>query len=290
MSTPARRTPPRRGANASVPPEHPAADPADLDALAAAWARLGVLFGVEPAGAIVNVEALICVTARAAPHDERLFVCAASWLARHHGFVNGRRLSALAAALDGEASAVLGALLSLAREGAGAAPELEAARARCRPLAHPRPLFAAMETMRVLRERVRRHALPAFAAWGLWHDAALKPSAVRPAAWLLHRVPELRVRALLGPSVEADLMAHALAAEVTVRDVARMALVSYAAAHSAADRLVARGLLTRERAAQRQVLRPTPFAVAALRTAPLRASRTTARSGARPSNVPRGPR
>jgi hypothetical protein len=220
---------------------------------------------VKPAQEPVDVELLVCDTARVAPADERLFVCAASWIAQYHAFVNGRRLSALAATLDSDASAVLGALLSVAGEAAGGAPELEAARARCTPLAQPKPLFAAMRSMRVLSERVRRNALPIFAAWGLLHDdQTLKPVAIRPLPWLLKRVPELRVRSLLGPSVEADLMARALTGVVTVRDVARLTLTSYAAAHAAADRLVWRGLLVRERVAQSQLLRPTDFAVDSL--------------------------
>ncbi len=243
----------------------PESDPVDLSALAADWARLGVLFSVEPSRAPVDLELLICATARAAPDDERLFVCAASWLAQYHGFVNGRRLSALASHLDPTASAVLGALLSVAGEAAGGAPELEAARARCHPLAEPQPFFAVMRSMRVLRERVRRHALPVFATWGLWHDdIALKPAAVRPMAWLLRTASELRVRAVLGPSIEADLMARALAGGVTVREVARAAQASYAAVHGAADRLVWRGLLLRERVARSQVLRPTAFAACVL--------------------------
>jgi hypothetical protein len=237
-------------------------DATQLDAVASYWAHLGVLFGVRPAQEAVDVELLICDTARVAPADERLFICAVSWVAQYHAFVNGRRLSALAASLDPDASAVLGALLSVASEAAGGAPELEAARARCRPLATPQPLFAAVRSMRVLNDRVRRDALPIFSAWGLWHnDATIKPAAIRPVTWLIQRVPELRVRSLLGPSVEADLMARVLAGVVTVREVARMTLTSYAAVHSAADRLVWRGLVVRERVAQSQVLRPTNFAV-----------------------------
>jgi hypothetical protein len=145
-----------------------------------------------------------------APDDERLFVCAASWIAQHHAFVNGRRLSAVALDLDPTTSAVLGALLSVADEAAGGAPELQAARARCRPLAKPQPMSAAVRSLRVLSDRVRRNALPVFAAWGVWHDdATVKPAAIRPVGWLLQKVPELRVRSLLGPSVEADLMARA---------------------------------------------------------------------------------
>jgi hypothetical protein len=189
-------------------------DAGELDEVASYWARLGVIFGVRPATELVDVERLVCDTARVAPADERLFICAVSWLAQYHVFTNGRRLSALAGTLDDHSSAVLGALLSLASQAAGGAPELEAARARCRRLAKPQPLFAAMRSMRVLRERVERNALPVFAAWGLWHDdQTLKPAAIRPITWLLEKVPELRVRSLLGPSVEADLLARALAGE-----------------------------------------------------------------------------
>jgi DNA-binding MarR family transcriptional regulator len=125
-------------------------------------------------------------------------------------------------------------------------------------------MFAVMDTMDVLRRRVQKRALPLFAAWGLWHDdATLKPSAIRPVRWLLSHAPELRARALLGPSVEADVMASALAGDVTVRDVALTTHVSYAATHDAASRLVGRGLLVRERVAQRQLLRPTAAARAA---------------------------
>lgn len=259
------RSVPRRRRNSETLDSSSAPTPqnaGELDALAADWSRLGVLFGVEPSHALVDVELLICDTARVAPADERLFVCAASWIAEYHGFVNGRRLSALAGALDPEGSAVLGALLSLAKQAASTAPELEAPLARCRPLAKARPLFLAMRSMRVLTDRVRRNALPIFAAWGLWHDdQTIKPAAIRPEAWLLTNVPELRVRALLGPSVEADLMSHALGGGATVREVARTTLSSYAAVHGAADRLVWRGLVVRERMAQSQVLRPTAFAI-----------------------------
>jgi hypothetical protein len=124
------------GLNANPTQDSTPSDSLELDALAASWARLGVLFGVQPSREPVDLELLICITARVAPEDER---------------------------------------------------------ARCRPLATPRPLVVVMRSMRVLTHRVRCDALPAFASWGLWHDdQTLKPAAVRPLAWALQNVPELR--------------------------------------------------------------------------------------------------
>ncbi len=123
LDRPVHRT--RRIANSDVP---------KLDTLAGMWTRVGVLFAMRAAASPVDLERLLIDTARAARFDERLFVCAVSWLAQYHGFINGRRLSAVAVALDRQESATLGALLSFARDAAGHAPELDAALSRCRPL------------------------------------------------------------------------------------------------------------------------------------------------------------
>jgi hypothetical protein len=165
-----------------------------LDRIASDWTRVGVFFRVVPTSHAVDLEDLICRTAEVARDDERIFVCAASWLAVHHAFVNGRRLSALACNLSPEPLAVLGALLSLAAASSdGRAPEVEAALARCRPIRPSRPLFRIMEQFPSLHARVKAHALPIFAAWGFWHDdRALKPNVIHPVEWLLAHVPELR--------------------------------------------------------------------------------------------------
>lgn len=238
-----------------------------LDRVAADWARLGVFFVVEPTAQPVYLEDVICRTATVARYDERVFICAVSWLTIHHAFVNGRRLSALVPDLSQESSAVLGALLTLATHGAkGGAPELEAGIARCRPTHPPQPLFSIMDQFPSLRERVKSHALPMFKTWGFWHDdTTLKLSVIRPVEWLLRRVPELRCRSLLGPSVEADIMAMVRATSargITVQDVAATSHISYAAAHAAATRLTQRGILTRERQGVRQQLKLTPVASA----------------------------
>ena len=169
-----------------------------LTAIAADWARIGLWLSVAAASEPVDIEALIVRTARVAREDERLFVGAASWLAVHHGWVNGRRLIALATDLDRVGSAVAGALLTLASRGAGGletgrASELDGAIEACRPLARPRPLFTVIERFPALRSDLRASATALYRRWGLWHDdESLKPTAIRPAAWLLHHVPELR--------------------------------------------------------------------------------------------------
>ncbi len=223
----------------------------------------------------VDVEALVADTARAARDDERLFVGAASWLAAHHGWVNGRRLAAIATDLartNRLASATMGALLTLALRGAGRAPALVLALRHCRPVSPSRPLFSVIEQLLArapaLRAEVRDSATPCYRRWGLWHDdESLKPAAVRPAAWLLRHVPELRARALLGPSLEADLVILIATGDtpVTARTLARTTHVSYAAAHGAADRLVARALIHRERLGAAQLLQLTRTAERLLR-------------------------
>jgi hypothetical protein len=231
--------------------------PDRIDRFRAAWKRLGVQFTIQPAQHSIDIETLIVETAAVGAADERLFVGAASWLARYHGFVNGRRLSALVSQANREITAYVGALLSLAEyrpEGTKRAPELDAALARCLALAEPRPLYDIMDTLPVLRARVQSDALPLYARWGLWHDdATLKLDSVRPLASLLH-VPEIRARAVFGPSVEADIMARAFAGHVTAQEIARDTGVSYAAAHGAADRLVHRGMLIRKRRGVHQEL------------------------------------
>ena len=234
-----------------------------VDRLRAAWKRLGVQFTIEPSQEPTDIEALIVETAMVGPTDERLIVGAASWLACYHAFVNGRRLSALVMHAEKQVTAYIGVLLSLAiegSEGAGRAQEFEAALARCVPLSQPRPLYDVMSALPVLRERVQTETLLFYAHWGLWHDdAMLKLASVRPLAWLL-QVPELRARALFGPSVEADIMARALVGHSTARAIARDTGVSYAAAHAAADRLVHRGMLVRHRQGVHQELHLSDYA------------------------------
>jgi hypothetical protein len=242
----------------------------EVDRLYAAWRRLGVNFSVKPCTAIVEVEPLVLATAAVAGADERLTICAISWLACYHSFVDGRRLSELTRDTAPTVRSYLGMMFSLAieaPEGAGRAPQYDAALARCKPLRRPRALYDNVEALPEFREWARMHSLPLYRRWGLWHDdVTLKTVSVHPLARIL-RVPELRARALCGPSIESAFMAHTMDRITNARSLSRDIGVSYAAAHAAVERLVGRGLLLRHRNGVRQELSLSAFAVDALKVA-----------------------
>ena len=181
-----------------------AAENAELDLIYAAWCRLGVNFTVEFSVQPVDLEPLILATARIAKIDERLTICAASWLACYHSFVDGSRLGELTRVADSVVLPYLGALLSLAveaPEGAGKAPQFEAALARCMPIRPMRALYDIAEASPTMKAWMQAHSLPLYQRWGFWHDdATLKKVSIHSLSWVL-RVPELQARARYGTSV-----------------------------------------------------------------------------------------
>jgi hypothetical protein len=239
----------------------------ELDALYSSWRRLGVNFSGQSSAEQVEVESLVLATARIGGADERLTVCAISWLACYPSFVDGRRLSELTRDAAPVVRAYLGVILTLAIEapdGAGRAPQYEAALAHCKPLRRARALYDDIEAIPAFRTYARKHALPLYRRWGFWHDdATLKRSSVHPLARIL-AVPELRTRALCGPSIEAAFMAHAMDRVTNARALSRELGVSYATAHATVARLVGRGLLLRHRQGIRQELSVSAFAAEAL--------------------------
>ncbi|HEX8392970.1 MAG TPA: hypothetical protein VF665_11480 [Longimicrobium sp.] len=211
--------------------------------LSAQWARIGGGFTVAPHPEPVDVERLVSESAAAAPQDHRLFFVAATWLGVHHHLVDVRRLGRELEVLSGVASAAAGAMLSVANL-AGGSPRLESVARHCAPLAEPRPLFDRIGRSPVLREAAREGSHPAFTRWGLWNeDVSLKTDAVRPVRWILAHCPELRVRALLGAGLDAEIVRTVLDGPRTVAAIARATGATYASAHEAAARLAARGIL-----------------------------------------------
>ena len=231
----------KRASGISAQPRKSVSDPS---ALRSAWSRLGALFPVHPATRPVDLEELICATALAARADQRLFVVPASWLAVHHHLVDARRLGRRIERFDIVASATMGALLSVASVGAGSKNALVSAAEHCRPLETPEPLFPSAGRSPGLLRLLQADALPLFERWGFWHDdATLQLSAVRPIGWILETCPELRFRLLLGPGLDAEVLAHAEAGVGSIAELARRIGSSYAATHGAVHKLAARGLL-----------------------------------------------
>jgi hypothetical protein len=180
-----------------------AAENAELDLIYAAWCRLGVNFTGESSAQPVDLEHLILATARVVRIDGRLTICAASWLACYHSFVDHRRLSELTRVAESTVLPYLGALLSLAVEapdGAGKAPQFEAALARCKPIRPMRALYDIVETIPTMKAWMQTRALPLYQRWGFWHDdATLKKASIHSPPWVL-KVPELQERAQYGAS------------------------------------------------------------------------------------------
>jgi len=209
-----------------------------------AWSRLGAAFSVGPASAPVDLEATIALSAVVAPRNERVFVMAATWLSARHMLVDARRLIRALRALDARASAVAGALLSLAAETTTGRTALHAGIEHCRPLRRPIALFDVLREHPTLLSVVKRATIPLYRRWGLWHDdTRLAPDALRPISWTLRRCPELRLRALLGSGLDARIAAALAEQPATITQLSRHTDATYAATHAAATRLAGRGLV-----------------------------------------------
>ena len=221
----------------------------------ARWTRVGAMFATRASTQRLDIEDLLMQTAVSAPSDYRLFMVAASWLAVHHNLINARRFGRKLEELDDVPSAVAGAMLAIALEATPTSTQFRSAMRHCRPLNTPRPLFDTMAQHVVLLNKVKEDALPLFLKWGLWQDeVSLKMNAIRPVSWIVANCPELRIRALLGANLEAEILDTVLQHGATAAELARVLGATYAAVHDAASRLVGRGFVKRTRAGRRQVL------------------------------------
>ena len=222
------------------------------------WRRIGINFTGASSTEPVDLESLILATASAASTDERLTVCAASWLGQFHDLIDGRRLSELTRAASLRTRAYLGALLSLAIEapdGAGRVPQFDTALSHCRPLRRPQSFYDVANKSAAQRSWMQLRALPLYRRWHLWHDESiLQHKSIHSLDQLL-KVPELRARAVLGPSIEASCIAYTQECTTNARSLSRKLGVTYAATHAAVERLIGRGLLIRTRNGVRQDLR-----------------------------------
>lgn len=178
------------------------------------WARLGVLFNVNPARSTPDIERLILDTSRFCSHDSRLFILAVSWLVSFGSYVAGHRLKALACSeLSSDEQASLGLLIETA-VAAGAPRSLGRVVVTGLSFApEPGPLFEVDRGP--LAAVVKRSATPISRRWGRWvQPIEIKADAIRPVRWVLQHNPELARRA----AHKGDLRSSVL--EVLRRDLA----------------------------------------------------------------------
>jgi len=220
-----------------------------VDMLVAQWARLGVAFNVRPASRADDLESLIVQTARHAGSEPRLFIMAASWLARCSLLVAHHRLRQMAVEqLEGDALACLGLLIETAGRFQPCG-HLDGVLRVCRPAKPPHPLFEVDRSLPGLAELAEKKACVLSRKWGLWSEPVDQRSdALRPIEWILDHNPPLRLRAVFQGGLRASVLACLAVDEVcSEADLSRRCGVTRKAVHEAVDHLWFCGLVRRMR-------------------------------------------
>jgi hypothetical protein len=206
------------------------------------WTRLGYAFAMAPAEEPAELEATIVSSLPLVRDDARLFVGIATWLHRYGGLVDGHLLARALSGQGPREKALLGALFA-----ASSCPGLRGWQARWDPLPEEEILFSVMARNRVLRSKVEAGSLPRFRKWGFLVDEfALKPAALRPPSWVLRMNPELKLRAVLGPGLRAEVVSHLLrhGPADSVSALSRSLGRPYPTVHAAVSGLLALGQLS----------------------------------------------
>jgi len=219
---------------------------ANAENVHAQWVRIGIGFDMAPAQEIVPVESLFVRTCSLAADFPRLFWAASSWLAVHHQLVNGRLLGKELDNLASFESAIAGASLSVALELNPTASTLNQALSHCRPLLSEQILFSQYASNPVLADYARQESLALFRYWGFSHNQVSdKRDAIRTIAWIIRSCPDLRIRSMLGASLDAEIMHQVMLQQMSATALMERIPFTYAAIHEAASRLCDRGLLRR---------------------------------------------
>ena len=220
-----------------------------LDKVASSWVRLGVMLNIQTADQTPDVERLLLETARVASANSRLFVMAASWLARYGDYVAKHRLATLIRdELEAEHRPTLGLLLDWARShGDANLSRFNLAIDACGSAIDARPMFDVERRNAALTRLAHERASALSRSWGRWmQEFELKSDALRPAEWIAEHNPALAERALTGGDLIASVLAECRAQDGTIEseaELARRCGVSRPAIHGAIRRLRLAGRL-----------------------------------------------
>ena len=221
------------------------------ETIAAQWSRLGVLFNVSPSRQPPDLERLLIDTAGQIPANPRLFIMAATWLARYGRLVAKHRLVQMVGQLeDAAAVAALGLLLDTA-DTMCHADVLDVVKSACRPAPAPMPLFIVDRASPGLAEFARSRASVLSKRWNLWAETIeLKMDALRPLDWIMERNPSMQVRAVFSGGLRTSILAclqYDVPAGASEARLARLCGVTRKAMHEALDHLELCGMIQRTR-------------------------------------------
>jgi len=180
-----------------------------LDSIIRAWASLGAAFNVRPARGDIDPERLLLDTARHASEMARLFIMAATWLHSYGDIIAKHRLKRLIRdELEPASRPVLGLLLDIAQQGTHPLQFATVIR-HLHPAEEAGPLFHQNRRNARMIALAERRASDLSRKWNRWcQPVEFKDDALRPAAWIMARHPEVRTRL----DFRGDLRASVLAA------------------------------------------------------------------------------
>jgi hypothetical protein len=183
-----------------------------MEQIAARWERLGVMFNVASAPETPDVERLLLDTVRAASHNSRFFIMAASWLSQYGEFVAKRRLTMLVRTeLEAEFQPIMGFLLEWAQKhSARNRTRFQETIRECRAATIAGPLADVDRGSEFLRKLSREQASVLSLRWGCWmEDFEIKHDALRVEQWVSRHNRLLGARAICGGDLVASILAEA---------------------------------------------------------------------------------
>lgn len=179
-----------------------------LDDILRQWTGLGAGFNIQAAKGEIDLERLLLDTARLIPGMARLYIMAATWLHTYGEMIAKHRLKRLIREeLEPEHWATMGLLLETAQQGKHP-KEFESITKRLKPTSDPKPLFEQARQNPKLAALAERRASDLSRKWRRWAQPIdFKKDAIRPANWLIDRLPAMRTRADFRGDLRASILA-----------------------------------------------------------------------------------
>src|SRR5450432_2895159 len=184
------------------------------------------MFNIPSAKTSPDVEQLLLDTARMASADTRLFVLAASWLARYGEYVAKHRLARLIRdTLEREHRPTLGFLLEWAKiQSKSNASRFNLAIDACGNAIDGRPLSEVEHRNALFSRLAEQRASALSRKWGRWlTEFEPKDNALRPIEWIAEHNPSLNTRALTGGDLAASVLAECEIESRTIESEAELA-------------------------------------------------------------------